>query len=291
MEEKKSSYIGSVRFYKNLILLFVLLTIGLGIFFSIHYKSRYDALLHRTTGSNGVIDFSVEAEGPYYQSLYSDFYAPQDYDATARRSREAYLTFNILSYNNTEQILALLREKDIKATFFVTGPGDADVQQLLRDIVSDGHTLGMLSWSKDYATVYGSVDNYLADMHQLSIFIEEATGVKPTVFRFLGGSINSYDAGNYRELIAEMVRRGFVPYDWNVSVQDGQNTPTAEAQAKTVSEALERMDRAVILLQDTQEEEILMEALPGIVDTIREAGFAIKPLTPEIKPVLFAYGN
>lgn len=291
MGKKKSSYIGSVRFYKNMILLFVILAIGLGIFFSLHYKRRYKDLLQRAAGSADITNFSVDAEGPYYQSLYSDFYAPQDYQATTRRSQEVYLTFNILSYSNTEKILALLRDKDVKATFFVTGSGDDGVQQILQDIVSDGHTLGMLSWSKDYATIYGSVDSYLADMHQMSAFIEEATGVTPTAFRFLGGSINSYDNGNYQELIAEMVRRGFVPYDWNVSVQEEQATPAADVQAKTVSEALERMDRAVVLIQDTQEEEILVEALAEIIDVIQQAEFAIKPLTPEIKPVLFAYGK
>ena len=291
MKRQKASYFGSVRFYKNLIFIVVLLLVFLGVFFSLHYRSRYKELLKKTVVSDGTVDYSVEAEGPYYQSLYPDFYAPQEYGATVRRSREVYLTFDILSYQGTEDILKTLQEKNVKATFFVTGSSDPEEQKILKEIVDNGHTIGMLSWSKDYATVYGSVESYLADMHQISTYIHEATGVTPVVFRFLGGSINSYNTGIYRELIAEMVRRGFVPYDWNVSTQEGQTTPTAEAQTAVVTGALEHMDRAIVLLQDTQDQQILMQALPEIIDAVQATDYSMNPLDPEIKPILFSYNT
>ena len=291
MDKKKSAYFGSVRFYKNLIFLVVLLAIGLGIFFSLHYRGQYRKLLHSTLAVDGTIDYSIDAEGPDYQNLHDDFYAPQEYAATVRKSQEVYLTFNILSYENTEDILETLKEKGVQATFFVTGSSDPADKEILRRISEEGHTLGMLSWSKDYAAMYSSVESYLADMQQVAAYIYDATGVAPTLFRFLGGSINSYNNGIYRELIAEMIRRGFVPCDWNVSVQEGQTTPTAEAQVKVVSDALEHMDRAVILLQDTQQHDTLMQALPGIIDTIQEGGYSVKPLSIDTKPILFAYSQ
>ena len=50
--------------------------------------------------------------------------------------------------------------------------------------------------------------------------IYEATGVKPQIFRFPGGSVSSYNVGIHQQLIAEMTRRGFVYFDWNVANGD-----------------------------------------------------------------------
>ena len=42
-----------------------------------------------------------------------------------------------------------------------------------------------------------------------------AVGAAPQVFRFPGGSVNAYNGATYRDIISEMVRRGFVYFDWN----------------------------------------------------------------------------
>ena len=46
----------------------------------------------------------------------------------------------------------------------------------------------------------------------------------PGVFRCPGGSINGYDGAFYQEMLSEMIRRGFVPFDWNISSEDDQPT-------------------------------------------------------------------
>ena len=111
----------------------------------------------------------------------------------------------------------------MKATFFVVG-GDTEKQrQWMRDIVEDGHTLGMHSYTHDYYKIYASVEAFLDDYYKLFTNIKEATGQTPTIFRFPGGSVNSYDYPVYREIVAEMLRRGFVFYDWNLSSGDASS--------------------------------------------------------------------
>ena len=149
----------------------------------------------------------------------------------------------------------------------------------------------MGSWSNDYTAMYSSVESYLADMYALYTYIEKTTGVTPTVFRFAGGSINSYNAGIYRELIAEMIRRGFVPYDWNLSADGGAGSTqlSAEELVLHVGDALTGLDRAVVLLHDDASHTTTLEALPGIIAVLEENSFTLAPLTPDVKPVLFAY--
>ena len=293
---EKTRYIGSVRFYKNILLVvIVVLVLGLAAL-ALYNHHRYEQAVSLLEQQFGVVpnDFAdVDSDPLAYQTLYPDFYAPQEYAATERSANVAYLTFNGGPSSCTDGLLPLLAEKGAQATFFVSGnvTNDPQYDARLRAIIDGGHTLGMGSWSNDYSAVYSSVESYLADMYALFQYIEKATGVKPTVFRFIGGSINSYDAGLYHELIAEMIRRGFVPYDWNLSADGGAGGTqlSAEELVLRVEDSLVGLDRAVLLLHDDASRITTLEAMPGIIDCLQQHGFTLAPLTPEVKPVLFAY--
>ena len=289
-------YIGSVRFYKNLLLLvIVLLVAGLSAL-ALYNHHRYEqaaTLLDQEFGKSPEDFVNVESEPLAYQTLYPDLYAPQNYAATDRATGIAYLTFNGGPSERTDELLALLAERNVQATFFVSGNvmDDPQYDTRLRAIVEGGHTLGMGSWSNDYSAVYSSVESYLADMYALYTYIDSTTGAKPSVFRFIGGSINSYDAGLYHELIAEMIRRGFVPYDWNLSADGGAGGTqlSADELVLRVNDALIGLDRAILLLHDDASRTTTLEAMPDIIECLQQHGFSLAPLTPEVKPVLFAY--
>ena len=293
---EKTRYVGSVRFYKNMLLIVIILLIAALSALALYNHHRYEqvaALLEQEYGAVPNDFADVDSEPLAYQTLYPDFYAPQEYAATTRITKTAYLTFNGGPSARTDELLTLLAQQGVQATFFVSGnvTDDPQYDARLRAIVEGGHTLGMGSWSNDYSAVYSSVESYLADMYALYQYIETTTGVKPTVFRFIGGSINSYDAGLYHELIAEMIRRGFVPYDWNLSADGGAGGTqlSAEELVLRVSDSLVGLDRAILLLHDDASRTTTLEAVPGIIDYLQQQGFTLAALTPEIKPVLFAY--
>ena len=294
--EEKNRYLGSVRFYKNMLLLVIaLLVLALTVvsmYYHHHYRQAAQLLEEEYHASIDSI-MNADSDPIPYQTLYEDFYAPQVYNATSRTASTAYLTFDGGPSDHTDELLALLAQAEVKATFFVSGNVDDDPQydEALRAIVAGGHTLGMGSWSNDYAVIYASVESYLADMYALYTYIQETTGVAPSVFRFAGGSINAYDAGIFRELIAEMIRRGFVPYDWNLSADGsaGSTQLSAEELVLHVGDHLAGLDRAVVLLHDDDSHTTTMEALRGIIALLKERSFVLAPLTPDVKPVLFAY--
>lgn len=293
---EKTHYFGSIRFYKNLLLVAIGLLVAALLVLTLLFHHRYEqaaALLEAQYGIEADDLPTVESEPLDYQTLYPDFYAPQPYGATERTTATAYLTFDGGPSAVTDALLPLLAERGVKATFFVTGntANDPQYDARLRAIVEGGHTLGMGSWSGDHAAVYASVEAYLADQYALYTHIYEATGQYPTVFRFLGGSINSYNAGLYHQLIAEMVRRGFVPYDWNLSADGGAGSTqlSAEELVLRVRDALEGLDRTILLLHDDESRTTTLEAIPDILLLLQQQHFTLAPLTPEVKPVLFAY--
>lgn len=223
-----------------------------------------------------------------YQALYPDFYAPQTYSANSAPNKTAYLTFDDGPSGNTDIILQTLQEENVKATFFVVGTDNADNLARMRRIVQEGHTIGMHSYSHSYKKIYASVEAFLKDMYQVFNLIKDTTGVTPTCFRFPGGSINSFNKAVYKDIKAEMIRRGFVPYDWNVSSGDASTTKyTPEQLTGYVLNGIGSKSRIIVLMHDSSSKEDTAQAVRQIIIGIREKGFIFAPLDYQTKPILF----
>ena len=106
-------------------------------------------------------------------------------------AHEVYLTFDDGPSIYTEEILDILDEYQVKATFFVVGKESDAAKEALRDIVARGHTLGMHSYSHKYSELYASEEAFEADFLKLQGYLEDVTGVKSKVYRFPGGSSNT----------------------------------------------------------------------------------------------------
>lgn len=181
-----------------------------------------------------------------------------------------------------------LQEENVKATFFVVGTTDANNLARMRRIVQEGHTIGMHSYSHSYKKIYASVEAFLKDMYQVFNLIKDTTGVTPTCFRFPGGSINSYNKAVYKDIKAEMIRRGFVPYDWNVSSGDASTTKyTPEQLTGHVLNGIGSKSRIIVLMHDSSSKENTAQAVRQIIIGIREKGFIFAPLDYQTKPILF----
>ena len=297
-------YFGSKRFFKNLILLCVIVLIAVPSVFAFRYKTiseqerQYIELLEAEAqmqeagqlSADSVAQNSFVPEHPSYQDLYPDFYAPQPLGAQERIENTIYLTFDDGPSERTDEILKILEDKDVKATFFVIGQSDEADLQRMRDIVAAGHTIGMHSYTHNYTQIYSSVEAYLEDMYRIFVQIRETTGETPTVFRFPGGSINAYNRGIYRELIAEMLRRGFVPCDWNLSGGDATGTPVPAVEiVRSVVGPAADVTRGFVLMHDAQVKKTTVEALGTVIDQLREMGFTFEQLTPQTMPVLYGY--
>lgn len=133
-----------------------------------------------------------------------------------------YLTFDDgPQAGTTEQILNILKEENVKATFFVTSKGP---DNLLKRELEEGHTIGLHTSSHNYAEVYASESAYFNDLKAVSDRVKKVTGIESRIIRFPGGSSNTisrrYQIGIMSHLTKEVVNRGYLYYDWNVDSED-----------------------------------------------------------------------
>ena len=224
-----------------------------------------------------------------YQTLYPEMRVDHTGEFAADVEKAVYLTFDDGPSANTAAILDALAARGQKATFFVTGKNIAGNEALLQRIVNEGHALGIHGYSHDYAQTYASVEAFLEDFHAAYQAVYEACGVYPTMFRFPGGSINAYNRAIYPQVIAEMLRRGFVYYDWNVSGGDADAGALAATIQQTVTQGVTQTSHPIVLLHDVADKASTVEALPGILDELTGLGYYSDRLTPTVRPVTFDY--
>ena len=218
------------------------------------------------------------------QSTAAQSNAEQSAEAPAvTGERRVYLTFDDGPSPVTEQILDILRQYDVKATFFVVGRVDEASGNIYRRIVDEGHTLAMHSYTHNYAQIYESLDSFQADMHKLQNLLYEETGVWCKVFRFPGGSSNAASRVDMDELTAYLDREEITYYDWNVY---GGDDISPEIMQSNVFANVEKYDNAIILLHDASDKEETVAALPGIIEYIQGLDRTVMlPITDETIPV------
>ena len=194
-----------------------------------------------------------------------------------------YLTFDDGPSENTSKVLDILKERNIKATFFLVGENVEKHPEIARRIAAEGHAIGIHCYTHDYEDLYRSAESFLEDFERARRAVREATGVEAVLFRFPGGSINSYNDKVYAEIIKEMTRRGYIYYDWNASLEDAAaGVEPTQLIANGVQTTLGRK-KVILLAHDVVHN--TGEILEDLLDRFPE--YEMLPLSVDVEPIHF----
>lgn len=227
-------------------------------------------------------------------SAYPELYNSNEEKFVPLKENTVYLTFDDGPGENTLEVIDILDKYDVKATFFVTGKESEQDRNTVKTLYEKGHTVAPHTYTHAYNDIYSSVENYLADFEKIHDYVLDITGYKPTIFRFPGGSINSYATKNkiMDDIIEEMDKRGFVFHDWNVV--SGDDTPTvypAETLLENVVNGAEGKSSPVVLFHDTDYNKTTPEAVELVIKHFKDKGYNFARLEDNTKPIQFAKGN
>lgn len=208
-----------------------------------------------------------------------------------------YLTFDDgPSSSVTTKILDILKEENVKATFFVTNFGP---DNLIKRAYDEGHVVALHTASHDYKKVYSSVENYFADLKEVSDRVEKITGEKSMIIRFPGGSNNSvskkYSQGIMTTLTDEVFNRGYRYYDWNVDANDAWSCAKNNVSDKkscvynNVVNNLSKNRANIVLMHDNKEH--TASALRDIIKYGKENGYTFETITSNTAMIRFKVIN
>lgn len=107
-------------------------------------------------------------------------------------TKRAFLTFDDGPSTNTNDVLNILKENDIKATFFVLGKQVEIFPEITKRIYDEGHYIANHGYSHIYKNIYNTPEQVLVEYNQCNEIIAKTIEIpeyNSHLFRFPGGSI------------------------------------------------------------------------------------------------------
>ncbi len=195
-----------------------------------------------------------------------------------------YLTFDDGPSVVTDKILDILKEYDVKATFFIIGNQIEGFEPTIKRIQDEGHNIGLHSYTHNFKTIYSSRKKFITEMKKCQDELYDITGVRYNVIRFPGGSTKRLS----EEFLDQLHSEKFKIYDWNAYMSDGLNYKTSphklykEATSTTVSKY-----PIVLLMHCDYTHKNTCIALPDIIKYYKNLGFEFKIITEETPELYF----
>lgn len=203
-----------------------------------------------------------------------------------------YLTFDDGPSNNTSKILDILKQEDIKATFFLVN-FNSSYNPAVKRIYDEGHSIGIHSYTHNYKLIYSSVSAYFDDLNKMNDKIKTITGSDTKLLRFPGGSsntISSFNKGIMTTLVKEVTNAGYHYFDWNVDSSDAWSARNSNDVYNNVINNLKNGTN-IVLMHDLSSNEKTVNVLEKIIKDAKEKGYTFANITMNTKEIHHGINN
>ena len=190
-----------------------------------------------------------------------------------RTEPTAFLTFNSVPSSNTAKILDILKENNVKATFYITGSliqTDED-RAVVKRIVDEGHAIGIRAYGSDNVSeIFSSAEKYMEDVQKCAAMIKDITGTETKLVRMPGGT------ETLREIMKSLHDAGYSVTDWYTDAGDYDSSASASSLLEVVKTAASSRTQNdgyktyILLMYGT---DVSVELLPDVISALKELGY------------------
>lgn len=181
----------------------------------------------------------------------------------------------------TPLILDVLKQEDVKATFFVLGNNVKNNPDLVKRAFEEGHYIANHGYSHKYSEVYATPEATLNEYNVTEQAIRDALGNQSycsRVFRFPGGSNGGYYNEKKQASKALLKENGVVHLDWNSLSKDAEGANTKEVLLQNIIDTMGEKDSVVILMHDASDKILTYEMLPDLISMLKEKGYKFETI-------------
>lgn len=194
--------------------------------------------------------------------------------------KQVYLTFDDgPSKQITPQILDILKQYNVKATFFVLGSRVDLYPDTLNREYKEGHYIANHGYSHKYSSIYTSKDTVFEEYIACENSIKKALNneeYNSYLFRFPGGS----SGGPYKSVKAEarelLESYGIAYTNWNALTGDAENKKTKDECIKEMLNTKGNQNSIILLMHDANDKQQTVDALPEIIEYYKNEGYTFK---------------
>jgi peptidoglycan/xylan/chitin deacetylase (PgdA/CDA1 family) len=165
----------------------------------------------------------------------------------------------------TPRVLDMLREKQVRATFFVVGKRAERHPELVRRALAEGHLVENHTWSHPSLFCFLTPGRLRAEIEQCAETVARIGGRRPRYFRS--------PVGLRHALLRPYLRRAGLEYiSWQTRGYDTLNVKSGTLAGRILNRV---MPGDIVLLHDYRAGgvDVLLGVLPRIIDELRTRGF------------------
>ena len=224
-------------------------------------NSKFSIAVESNTSEINSVDISINDLYKYIDETYLKGEDLEKYKVyIKKRSRKAVaLTFDDGPNPNTTPVaLELLKKYNAKGTFFMVGKAVAGNEEIIKQVVAEGHQIGNHSWSHPLLTKI-SLEQAKSQINDTTEALKKASGQDVHIMRPPYGGINA--------TIQAAVNQSFIL--WDVDTLDWKNRNTASI----MKEVRKARPGSIILMHDVHQTSI--NALPSVLQYLTEQGFEL----------------
>lgn len=209
--------------------------------------------------------------------------------------KSVFLTFDDGPSENTEEILKILKDEGVHATFFVLGSqlekSDKN-RELLKKEIEEGNAIANHSYSHNYSTLYpgNSVNptKFMEEFNKTNGLMKNILGedFDSRVLRMPGGYISRkyYKDPHLKELDKDFSEKNIVSIDWDAETGDATGRRyTVQQMVNNVAEYAKTEKHMVLLMHDAGAKKQTVKALPSIIEYLKGEGYEFKVISNSVK--------
>ncbi len=180
----------------------------------------------------------------------------------------------------TQEIVEVLERYGARATFFVEGEAAVAHPEIVNLLRRAEMAIGSHSYSHSESLTTMPAADFARDLQSAESALEEILGTKPQFYRPPFGRMSA-------TMLRELRRAGYVSVGWDVDSTDWRESEPEKIAARVLSEA---HSGAIVLLHDgglsggNADRGGTVEALPAIIDGLRERGYELVTMTEMMDP-------
>ena len=191
-----------------------------------------------------------------------------------------YLTFDDgPTPSVTSKILDILKEHNIKASFFVIGKKVKENPEIVKRAYNEGHFIGNHTYSHNNSILYKNSKNFISEIKTTDLEIGKAIGIDnyhSYLFRFPNGFMsNMYktEKENYAKILSNM---GYSYIDWNALNKDSERKYTNKQLLENLQQSIKNKNILVILMHDTKDVNNSSCILDESINYLKNQGYSFK---------------
>lgn len=197
-----------------------------------------------------------------------------------QKEKIAYLTFDDGPTNRcTPDILDILKENHITATFFVIGQRVEQNPELVKRAYEEGHFIANHTYSHQDQKLYQNRESFLEEILKTDKAISNAIGIEnyhSHLFRFPCGSMVNYNVK--KKYISYLEEIDYTYLDWNCLNNDGVQKASSTTLLQYLKDTSRNKNTLVVLMHDSGDLNLTQNVLQSSIDYLKSEGYRFKSM-------------